>query len=244
MNIKLLYKRSRCNKQAHLYWLILLFHLYKNITYISPLRTSCDLDWLIHISLMFLCLRGPAIELWPRSHALHLRDAATFDVFFPLYVVNTVTVTWLPQRSDWAFYSTILYRTILSITGSGREHRNNKLMAGWSLWTILDTPLLFSLLPPPSLSATAQHRERRWWWAPSFPSRPPLLVPLWMGVCSLTSLSLITTPSIPCPYNYPCRDRAPLCPKIRHTSPVVPLPHITPPPTACGLWHLLDSRGP
>lgn len=104
---KMCYKS--CNKQAHLFWLILLFHLYKNITCIPPLMTLYDLAWLIHISLIFRCLRGPAMELWNRSHALHLRDPAKFVVFFPFYVVDThLTVTWLPYRSHWAFWLRIL----------------------------------------------------------------------------------------------------------------------------------------
>lgn len=90
-------------------------------------------------------------------------------------------------------------------------------------WTV---PFFFLFFPLPI--SPPQPREQRWWWAPGFPSRPLLLVPLWMGVCFLTSRSLITTPSIPCFCNHPCRDRAPLCPKTHHTYPVAPLPHNPP----------------
>lgn len=60
-------------------------HFYKNITCILPLRTSSDLDWLIPISLIFLCLRGPAMELWPISRALQLSDSAKVVFFLSLH---------------------------------------------------------------------------------------------------------------------------------------------------------------
>lgn len=91
-------------------------------------------------------------------------------------------------------------------------------------WTVSSFFLFFP--PPVSKTSSCSGGDDG---PQGFPVALSLLVPLWMSVCFLTSLSLITTPSIPCFCNYPCRDRAPLCPKNSPHFPSSPhasdLPH-------------------
>lgn len=121
-------------------------HFYKNITCILPLRTSSDLDWLIPISLIFLCLRGPAMELWPICHALQLSDSAKVVFFFP-YMVNThLTVTY---REVIENFGCVLILSVLLRLKSLTEVEITKIINVWQSevcdlhWTVAFFSLLF-----------------------------------------------------------------------------------------------------
>lgn len=103
-----------------------------------------------HISVSYFW--GPAVELWPISRALQLRDLAELVALFLLYVVDTCGC-----KCDWAGIETRLSIRVgntvgfveVEVAGSGRKHQNNKRMEGWHFWTVLDSPLPFSVLLPP-----------------------------------------------------------------------------------------------